>query len=650
MTSRRLLPFLLAGLTVLAPVTATTTDLLTDTRKQFVAALDALKKDRIREYRRLADGLQHYPLYSYLEYHALLRRLKSATQQDVMAFIERYPDQPLADRLRRNWLYVLARQKQWHDFLATWQDGQPVRLQCYRLQARLHTGRLGGLEQDAIKLWLVGRSQDSACDPAFAWLERNDHLTSELRWQRIRLAMQNGQPSLAKYLARPLPAADREWVDTWRTARSRPATMLASKKLAANVPIAREIILYAIQRIARSNLDEARTHWQKIRPRYDFEPGQVADLERNMALRAAWRHHPSAHDWLTGLPDAAVDEEVREWRARSAIAAHNWEALLGHIRAMPEEERSREEWRFWHAHALQSLGKRLASSTELAILAKERDYHGFLAADELDWPYQMGNRPLAVNDCDITELATRDGFMRARELYHLDMMTDARREWRHATRSLSPDEVREAAALAHRWGWHDRAILTVARAKDFDDLVLRFPLEHREYVDRQAVDHALDPGHVFAVIRQESAFNKDARSHAGARGLMQLMPSTGRITARKYHIPLGGLQRLYDPERNIRIGTTYLNQVMEDYDRNVVLASAAYNAGPHRVRRWLPEDTSQDAREWVALVPFDETRGYIQRILSYAAIYDWRLEQPVRKLKSHMPDIYPQEHYLDNER
>ena len=646
MISRRFLPFLFAGLTVLAPVTATTTDLLTDTRKQFIAALDALKQDRIREFRQLADGLQHYPLYSYLEYHALLRRLKSASQADVMAFIERYPDQPLADRLRRNWLYVLARQKKWRDFLATWQDSQPVRLQCHRLQARLQTGQLEGLEQEAIKLWLVGRSQHSACDPAFGWLERKRLLTSELRWQRIRLAMQKGQPSLAKYLARPLPAADRAWVDTWRNARSRPATVLASKKLTANVPIAREIILYAIQRIARGNLDEARAQWLKLKPRYDFEPGQIAAQERSMALRAAWRHHPSAHDWLTALPESAVDNEVRDWRARSAIAMHDWKALLGHIRAMPEEEQSREEWRFWHASALQSLGKQLASSTELAILAKERDYHGFLAADELDWPYEMGNRPLAVTHSDVTEFATRGGFVRARELYSLEMMTDARREWRHATRDLSADEIRKAASLAHRWGWHDRAILTVAKAKDFDDLVLRFPLEHREHVDRHADDHDLDPGHVFAVIRQESAFNKDARSHAGARGLMQLMPSTGRITARKYGIPLGGLQRLYEPERNIRIGTTYLNQVMEDYGRNVVLASAAYNAGPHRVKRWLPDDDSQDAREWVAQVPFDETRGYIQRVLAYAAIYDWRLERPVRKLKQHMADVHPHEHYL----
>ncbi|MDX1698907.1 MAG: lytic transglycosylase domain-containing protein, partial [Thiohalobacterales bacterium] len=132
-----------------------------------------------------------------------------------------------------------------------------------------------------------------------------------------------------------------------------------------------------------------------------------------------------------------------------------------------------------------------------------------------------------------------------------------------------------------------------------------------------------------------------------ARGLMQLMPKTGRITARRYSIPLGDLGKLYDADKNISIGTAYLNQVMEDYKRNVVLASAAYNAGPHRVKRWLPEEGRLQAEQWIANVPFDETRNYIQRILAYSAIYDWRMDLPITALDEQMPDIYPDEHYRE---
>ena len=369
-----------------------------------------------------------------------------------------------------------------------------------------------------------------------------------------------------------------------------------------------------------------------------------------MALRAAWRRHPLAHDWLLAVPDEAVDTEVREWRARTAIANGLWDILLSHIHAMPPAEAQREEWRYWEARAYQEIGATLKASDRFARLAKERDYHGFLAADELAWPYEMDNRPLELETADIEALAQRPGFLRARELYRAEMWVEARREWHHAIKDLTPDQIRQAAALAHHWGWHDRAILTVARAKSYDDLVLRFPLAHKEQVDKHAASNELDSGHVFAVIRQESAFNPDAYSSAGARGLMQLMPRTGRITARKYSIPLAGLHKLYEADKNISIGTAYLSQVMDDYDRNIVLASAAYNAGPHRVKRWLPEEKPQEAGRWVANVPFDETRKYIQRVLAYAAIYDWRMERPITTLDEHMPDIHPNDYYAEKQR
>jgi len=164
-------------------------------------------------------------------------------------------------------------------------------------------------------------------------------------------------------------------------------------------------------------------------------------------------------------------------------------------------------------------------------------------------------------------------------------------------------------------------------------------------VRKIAQGYQLEPAHVYAVIRQESAFNKDARSPAGALGLMQLMPKTGRVTAKKHNIPLSSTSLLYEPDKNIMIGSAYLKQVMEEYDDNIVLASAAYNAGPHRVKRWLPEDEEKPAARWIAMVPFNETRDYIQRILAYMAIYDWRMEQPATPIKKYMPDILPNEAY-----
>jgi len=237
--------------------------------------------------------------------------------------------------------------------------------------------------------------------------------------------------------------------------------------------------------------------------------------------------------------------------------------------------------------------------------------------------------------------------VRARELYLADLLTDARREWAHATRDMDHDELKLASVLAHEWGWNDRAIFTVARTGDYADLKLRFPLDHVDMVRDLARHNRLDPSHVFAVIRQESAFNKDARSSAGALGLMQLMPRTGRVTARKNRIPLASTRTLLEADKNIRIGSAYLREVMDRYDNNPVLATASYNAGPHRVKVWLPEENDVSAALWIANIPFSETRKYVQRVLTYAAIYDWRMEQPVTRLKQRMPDILSIARYED---
>jgi soluble lytic murein transglycosylase len=645
--TRRIL-FTFTCLLALLSAAATAEDPLAGERAHFLDAVYALNQGRMEKFGQLAGQLKDYPLYPYLEYRSLRKRLNKADHKEVAAFIERYPGQPLGDLMRRAWLHVLARQGDWPAFLSMYSGKQPTRLQCYRLKAKIKTRNREGLVEDAMNLWMVGHSQDTACDAAFAYLNKKRAISQEHVWERIRLAMQEGQPSLAKYLAKRLPAADRKWVDLWRDARDKPAGMLASKQLIADVPIAREIVIYAIRRIARSDIDEAQAKWAVLKPRYDFEPAASAQLERRLALTAALRRHPQAHEWLVAVPELAVDTEVREWRARTAIAAGLWDDLLKHIAAMPSEEAQQEEWRYWEARAYSESGANLQATDRLARLAQQRDYHGFLAADELGWPYQMDNRPLDIQQADIDALAQGAGFIRARELYLAEMWTEARREWRYATSDLATEQIKQAAALAHQWGWNDQAIMTVARAQEYDDLVLRFPLEYKDRVEQHAARHELDPGHVFAVIRQESAFNKEARSPAGARGLMQLMPRTGRITARKYSIPLGGLHKLYEADKNISIGSTYLKQVMGDYDHNIVLASAAYNAGPHRVKRWLPDEDKQAAERWVAMVPFDETRKYIQRVLAYAAIYDWRMEQPITPLDKHMPDIYPKEHYADD--
>ena len=272
-------------------------------------------------------------------------------------------------------------------------------------------------------------------------------------------------------------------------------------------------------------------------------------------------------------------------------------------------------------------------------LAGERSYYGFLAADHLQRPYQMNDSRVPYEKEQLESVEQIQGIVRARELYLAGKHLDARREWYHTTASLPEHELKLAALLAHRWGWHDRAILTASRAGYWSDLTLRFPLPHRKSIFANADQYDLDPALIYGVIRQESAFMKDARSPVGALGLMQLMPQTGKQTARSLKIRYLGSQALLHSDQNIRLGSAYLNKLLKRYNGSPVLAAAAYNAGPHRVSRWLPTGESMDASLWMERIPFKETRHYVRRVLAYATVFEWRLQRPVTRLSQRLPEI-----------
>jgi soluble lytic murein transglycosylase len=625
-----------------------TRDLLKTQRKQFLAARMALQNRDPQGFRKIAAQLHDYPLYSYLEYMELRQRISRAGSSEIDRFLETWADQPVSKRLQRVWLYSLARQRRWPQFLEYYDGSGGVRLQCHALQARIETGDTKDIAADIIPLWRVGKSQHDACDPAFKYLYDKGHISDALRWERIRLAMENNQPALARWLARKLPAKDADWVTLWRTAHRNPSATLKNPRLDMNKAVAHDIILHALRRLARFDPEQAHRKWESIRTGYSFTDEQRGSVERYIALSAAQQHLPEAYDWLVALPASQQDERIREWQLRAAIGNSDWAAVLDRTRRLPTEEQDMDEWRYWHAVATEKQTDGPPPTGLFAALAQERSYYGFLAADYLDWPYTMGDRPLAADAVALERLSRKPGLLRAHELFRANMWSDARREWVYTTQDMTHDELKLASVLAGQWGWNDRAILTVAQTGDFDDLKLRFPLEYEDRVRHYAKLNGLEPGYVFAVIRQESAFIRDARSPAGARGLMQLMPATGKLTAQKNDIRWTGTSGLFDTDHNIRLGTAYLREVMDRYGDNPALASASYNAGPHRVRRWLPEQDTRTAVSWVATIPYQETRKYVQRVLAYNAIYDWRLELPLTRMEQRMPTVYTEDHYAQS--
>ena len=484
-------------------------------RELFLDARAALQDNRLEEYQSLVWQLRDYPLYPYLQFDELRNRLSSADEQEVARFLEVHEGEPVGDRLRQSWLYNLARNQRWRLFLRHYRPTDSVDLQCYALQARLATGDKKGLVEDILTLWLTGESRPKACDPPFKFLADSGRLDRNLVWARIRLAMEGNRPALAGYLAKRLPEPEKAWVTLWREANDTPSRTLEDPRLEADTPLAREITLHALRRIARYDAAQAHEKWLAIRDRQAFENEDAAAIEGYIAYAAATQRLPEAHAWLAALPATAETQRIREWRIRTAIDNQDWAAVRVHITALPVEERDSEEWRYWLAFAMEKTGERVAAVNRFGDLAKERSYHGFLAADYLRWPYQMGHQPTAYNAAELEALGRRPGLVRANELYRAGLLTDARREWAYAIRDMNNEELTLAAVLADRWAWHDRAILTVARSGSYDDLKLRFPLDYLDSVRRHARDNKLDTG-------------LDIRGHPPGKRLQQRRPFTRR--------------------------------------------------------------------------------------------------------------------------
>ena len=607
-------------------------------RQRFLEAETALKKGNYSHYRALRDTLRSYPLYPYLVYEDLRRRLSADAAEEINAFLDRWGETPLAERLRSQWLTHLAQTNRWSQYLAYYTENQSVSRRCDYLSAMIQTGRGQEIFPEVKQLWLHGHSRPDQCDRALNTWREAGHLSSALVWARIHLAINTGETALAKYLKRFVDESERSYIDLWIKSRTNPDRVAALELYPASDSRAHRALVAGLQFLARRDAQNAAKIWSRAFPNRQWAQADVISIERQIGLSLAYQHKPDAIEWLSRVPHE-TDELVREWRVLTALRHEKWTTALKWLSQMSEEERSDPRWRYWRARCHERLGNLSQSSALLADLAQERSYYGFLAADRLGLPYAFNQQALVFTESDLNVIAELPGIVRAKELYTLQRWPDARREWHLITSSLSDEQAAMAAKIAQHWGWHARAILTIAATPYYDDLVLRFPTPHQFHVSRRATDYGLDRAWVFAVARQESAFMPDARSSKGALGLMQIMPATANEIAKKLKVVGFNTRNLLNSDTNIRFGSWYLGDLLKRANRHLVLAIASYNAGPHRTRRWLPDGGELDADIWIETIPFRETRRYIRRVLAYTAIYEMLLGDRLTRLSAKLAPV-----------
>jgi len=575
-------------------------------------------------WRNLASGLRDYPLYPYLQAAALQHDIQQIDRASVESYLAQYPDWIPAADLRRAFLRELARRQDWGTFLALYQPGLGDTLACDALQARLAGGGTLDFERDLAGLWAKPNLPD-ACDPVLAAAHDQGLLTNARLWTRIDRAADAGQAGTIASLVAWLPTAERATAQQLVLALRDPTAALAAASDWPDGTRQRQAATLALIRLARRQASSADTAWQKLQSRFRFSEAQRNRILQTLALYHATDFDDGALARLIALPAAAQTDGTREWRVRVALAQQDWSAVLAGLDAMPASQRQDGEWQYFRARALAALGHDDEARQLFEAQADKPTFFGFLSADRLDQPYAICPLTLADDPQREQVLLANPGLLRAFELYAVDLPKLARREWTRALQDADPATQRMAADMANRRGWYDRAVFTMSSGDALRLYDLRFPLASQDGLVPQAEQAGIEPAWAYGILRAESAWMSDAQSSADARGLMQLVPATAALVAKRNGFDWGGGDTLYDPVTNIALGTRYLAQMAARFNGSPWLASAAYNAGPNKVDQWLAARGTLAPDLFVATIPYKETREYVARVMAFSVIYDWRL-------------------------
>ena len=593
----------------------------------FQTAREAYQKSKFERFYKIADKFpDDHLLTPYIRFWRI--KTDASSSADQQAFILKYADSPLSNRLRNDLARQYGRDANWQAFRTTYQSivKPDQELQCYELRARQSEGDAQA-DTAGIVLWRTARDLPSSCDPLFNQLAERGLLTLEDRLARLRLALDDGNLRLVRELEARLPDDARMSTDALSEAQRNPKKIIAA---AAPQRAQREVALYALTLLAKNAPDEAARFWEQHQEQYS--PAEQRYGWGQIGMHGGRRHDTRALAWFQPA-GAELSEAQATWKARAALRAGKWMEVYRSIEAMPEATQNEAVWRYWKARALKAMNANYPANVLFAKLSREIHYYGLLADEEL--PAKLETRPadykVTPNDLKIAE--NHAGLKRALLLRKLGDDGNAQAEWDWALRGMEDRTVLAAAELARRENWNDRAIATAEKTREVHDFDLRYIAPYRDLASDYAQENGLDEAWVYGLMRQESRFIDYARSGVGAQGLMQIMPTTAKWIARQLGLGKRAHANVATPATNIRFGTYYLKHIFDSLGQSPVLATAGYNAGPGRARKWQA-DIPLEGAIYVENIPFSETRDYVKKVLANAMFYRTRfggVSQPLKE-------------------
>jgi soluble lytic murein transglycosylase len=600
-------------------------------------AYDAFRAGDPVKLQKFSGQLGGHVLAPYLEYWRLQLRLEDVPDADVRAFLEREAGSYLAQRLRADWLKELGKRGDWPAF----EQALPLlarddlEIRCYAWLSRLARGDDSTYEE-ARAVWNEPRELPEGCGALADKLVAAGKFSSDDTWQRVRVLFENGKISAARRTLATLPAAEAHDEALLNQAATAPKKLLASPPGNLERRATREMVLFAVVRLARTEPDAAVAILRgELGQR--LAPDDAKYLWGRLAFEGARRLLPQAHQWYQSADDGTLNDEQLAWKARAALRAADWQTVRDAVDRMSVSARQDPAWIYWYGRALGEQGRADGARAYFLRISGQPNFYGLLASEELGAVAGVPEPFHVPSEAEVESARIDPGLARALELYRLELRSEATREWVFTIRSMDDEQLLAAAELARRAAIFDRAINTADRTAQRHNFKVRFLAPFKEVFNQYARSFGLEEAWVLGLVRQESRFIVNAKSSVGARGLMQLMPATARWVAKRNGLRDFSPARVADVSMNIALGTGYLKHVLDDLG-HPVLASAAYNAGPGRARRWRDTRPLEGAI-YAETIPFNETRDYVKKVMANTMFYSQLIGGKLVSLKERLGQV-----------
>src|SRR5574341_634470 len=609
------------------------------TDESLLGAYDAYRAGDPIKFARHARNLEGHVLEPWLDYWRLSMRLEDTPNREVREFLAKNGALYVGERLRADWLRVLGKRNEWQEFdrQAKLYTRDDLEISCYRWISRIEAGDEIALSE-AMAMWLEPVELPDGCQRLSVVLSTRNRLSLTNIWRRVRVLFEHGQTTAAKTPLGLLPRREAPDERMLAEAARQPRNLIQRLPPILETRAAREVAVLAAIRYARN--DPAGAAAALDGPLGErLAESELKYLWSVVAYEGAREHHDKALEWFARAGTAPLEDRQLAWKVRAALRDREWQIVRESIDRMSSPMRHEPAWTYWYGRALAAQGEETGSRAHFLRIAGQTDFYGLLANEELGYLATLPQEKHVPSQDEVAAAAANPGLARSLELIRLGIRIEGVREWLFTIRPFDDVQLLAASELAKRNGVYDRAIHTADRTVRLHNFTLRYPVPYHDVIREYAASHGVDEAWVLGLVRQESRFNTDARSGAGAAGLMQVMPRTARYVAAKMGLRNYRARSVTDLETNVTLGTGYLKLVMEQLG-HPVLASAAYNAGPARARRWR-DDKPLEGAIYVETIPFPETRDYVKKVMANSVFYAALLEKQAVPLKKRLGVVQP---------